>query len=107
MQFLASAPHDGYEVCFFQNDEMFGYCLACHFEVPAKLAQGLPVFLKQFVEQLASARVGQSFEDFIHDTAENMQLFSCMSSAPILCLQPVIGADRANKELPFARLASG
>src|SRR5947207_544835 len=66
MKFLTAAPKVDDQICLVEQAEMFAYRLATHVEVLAKLVQGLAIFLMQSVEQKASARIGQGFEDSVH-----------------------------------------
>ena len=79
MKFLTAAPKVDDQICLVEQAEMFAYCLATHVEVLAKLVQGLAIFLMQSVEQKASARIGQGFEDSVHSGDYVMQPNGCMS----------------------------
>ena len=61
-------PRFGDEIRRLQQAQMLRYCLACHGEMLAKFTQRLPVSLMQLIEQLAAARIGQCFENGIHDS---------------------------------------
>jgi len=56
---------------------MLGYCLACHGQVLAQLAEGLPIVVVQLIEQLSPARIGQRFKDFIHCLGLCNQMVAC------------------------------
>ena len=66
MKFFSTAPKMDDQICSVKEAEMFTDCLATHVKMLAKLVQGLAIFLMQSVEQKASARIGQGFEDSVH-----------------------------------------
>ena len=92
MKFLTAAPKVDDQICLVEQAEMFAYCLATHVEVLAKLVQGLAIFLMQSVEQKASARIGQGFEDSVHSGDYVMQPNGCMS----MILPAIFGAIAAS-----------
>ena len=66
MEFLATLPDGGDELCGFENGEMFGNSLSSHGEMGAQCAQSLSVLCMKPVEQFASTLIGEGFEDEVH-----------------------------------------
>lgn len=70
MELLAAVPDRGDEVGLLEEVEMLRHGLAGHIEVLAERGEGLAVVLVQEVEQLATAGIGQGFENVIHDVGK-------------------------------------
>jgi len=92
MKFFSTAPKMDDQICSVKEAEMFTDCLATHVKMLAKLVQGLAIFLMQSVEQKASARIGQGFEDSVHSGDYVMQSNGCMS----IILPAILGAIAAS-----------
>ena len=79
VQLLAAMPDRADEIGRLENPEVFGNRLPRHGEAVAEFVQRLSVPHMKPVQQRAPRRVGQRFEDFIHDE-DNRQPNGCMSS---------------------------
>ena len=78
VQLFAAVPDDGDEVGVLEQVEMLGHGLAGHVEVRAEAGQRLPAALVEQVEQLATAGIGERFENFIHDVGNiGNQMVAC------------------------------
>ncbi len=66
VQLLAPLPPGRDETRLFQQPEMFHDAEASHRQPLLESAQGLSVFLEQFVEQLSTSRIRERFEHIIH-----------------------------------------
>lgn len=66
MQFVASLPYHGHQIRILQQSKMLRHRLPRHIHAPAKLAQRLPVFCLQPVQQFPPGRIRQRFEHLIH-----------------------------------------
>src|SRR6266436_9778201 len=80
MQLLAAMLEGGDEVGGLENSKVFGDGLPRHGEAVAEFVQGLSVFGVKPVQQRPPRRIGQRFEDLIHER-NNRQPNGCMSSA--------------------------
>ena len=65
MQLFAAAPKRDDQVRFDEQAEVFGNALPGHPEMPAKLIQGLAIFVMKLIEKGATAGVSQSFENIV------------------------------------------
>lgn len=81
MKLFSSMPENDNQVRALQPPKMLGHGLACHDQMLAQFAEGLPIAVVQLIEQLSPARVGQRSKDFIHRRPKFMQPYGCMSSA--------------------------
>src|SRR5581483_4291368 len=81
VQLLAAAPLHGHQVRGFEDRQVLGDALAGDLEMPAQLAERLPVVGVQPVEQLAPSRVGEGLEQEIGVAHGRMymQVLTCMS----------------------------
>jgi len=67
VELFATVPDGGDEVGVLEEIEVLGHGLARHVEVLAEGGEGLAVVLVQQIEQLATAGIGQGFENGVHD----------------------------------------
>ena len=78
MKFFPTLPLPGDEIGLLENRQMFRDRLARHVQPPAQLAQRLAIPLVQPIQQLPSARIGQSTKHSIIIHASNMEPFGCV-----------------------------
>jgi hypothetical protein len=78
MKLFSAMPENDNQVRAFQPLKMLGHGLACHGQMLAQFAEGLPIAVVQPIEQLSPARIGEGFKDFIH-CPQIMQPNGCMS----------------------------
>lgn len=66
---------------------MFGCGLPSHFQVLAKLTQGLAIVTVKLVEQRSPGWIGEGLEDFIHALDLRNQVVACQfpSALNIMC----------------------
>ena len=87
VELFAPVPDGRHEIGYFKKRKMLRHRLPRHVQVPAKLIQGLTVVPMQLIKQFPATRIGERLEHFIqmggHRIEIIMQLFGCMSSAPV------------------------